>query len=126
MERIGKSIIVGCMDNILLCFLIKGKKLWIVYFFSNIFIMSFMDYKVRGFKVVMVVLSNGEVRIYKEKYFVNIIKMLDVVIVLKFGRFGREDSVLIFIIRSGGLYVKILKRIVNFEGKDMISGLFFV
>lgn len=88
--------------------------------------MSFMDYKVRGFKVVMVVLSNGEVRIYKEKYFVNIIKMLDVVIVLKFGRFGREDSVLIFIIRSGGLYVKILKRIVNFEGKDMISGLFFV
>lgn len=126
MERIGKSIIVGCMDNILVCYFIKGKKLWIVYFFINIIIMSFMDYKVRGFKVVMVVFNNGEVRIYKEKYFVNIIKMLDVVIVMKFGRFGREDSVLILIIKNGGLYVKILKRIVIFEGKDLIFGLFFV
>lgn len=126
MERIGKSVIVGCMDNTLVCYFIKGKKLWIVYFFINIIIMSLMDYKVRGFKVVMVVLSNGEVRIYKEKYFVNIIKMLDVVIVMKFGRFGREDSVLILIIKGGGLYVKILKRIVIFEGKDLIFGLFFV
>lgn len=112
------------MDNILVCYFIKGKKLWIVYFFFSIIIMSFMDYKVRGFKVVMVVMKNGEVRIYKEKYVINIIKMLDVVIVMKFGRFGREESVLIFIIKGGGFYVKILKRIVNFEGKDLIFGLF--
>lgn len=122
LERTGKSVIVGCMDNTLVCYSTKGKKLWTVYLPTNITTMSLMDHKARGFKAVMVALSNGEVRIYKEKYLVNTIKMPDAVTAMKFGRFGREDSALILITKGGGLYVKILKRTATFEGKDLTPG----
>ena len=121
-ERTGKSIVAGCMDNTLTCYSTKGKKLWAVYLPSNITTMSLMDHKARGFKAVMVALDNGEVRIYNEKYLVNTLKMPEPVTAMKFGRFGREDSALILITKGGGLYVKILKRTANFEGKDMTPG----
>ena len=41
---------------------------------------------------------------------------------MKFGQFGREDGVLIMVTRGGALSIKILKRSVNFEVKDMTPG----
>lgn len=46
----------------------------------------------------------------------------DVVVGIKFGSFGREDGVLLMVMRGGALSIKILKRSVNFEVKDMIPG----
>ena len=57
--------------------------------------MEVMDHSQRGFKAVMVSLTNNEVLIYRDKYMVGIIKTEDVVTGMKFGRFGREDSTLI-------------------------------
>ena len=46
----------------------------------------------------------------------------DVVVGMKFGQFGREDGVLLMITQGGALSIKILKRSVNFEVKDMTPG----
>ena len=41
---------------------------------------------------------------------------------LKFGPFGREDGVLLMVTQGGALLVKILKRSVSFEAKDLTPG----
>lgn len=122
LERLGKNIIVGCMDDTLTCYSTKGKKLWTVYLPSNIVSMAIMDYKARSFKGLLVSLNNGETRVYKDKFLVSTIKTNDPVTAIRFGRFGREDSALILITTAGGLYVKILKRTATFEGKDLTPG----
>ncbi|XP_031552961.1 Bardet-Biedl syndrome 1 protein-like [Actinia tenebrosa] len=122
LERIGKNIIIGCMDDTLTCYSTKGKKLWTVYLPSNIVSMAIMDYKARSFKGLLVSLNNGETRVYKDKFLVSTIKTNDPVTAIRFGRFGREDSALILITTVGGLYVKILKRTATFEGKDLTPG----
>jgi Bardet-Biedl syndrome 1 protein len=122
LERIGKNIVVGCMDDTLTCYSTKGKKMWTIYLPSNIVSMAIMDYKARSFKGLLVSLNNGETRVYKDKFLVNTIKMNDPVTAFRFGRFGREDSALILITTSGGLYVKILKRTATFDGKDLTPG----
>lgn len=122
LERLGKNIIVGCMDDTLTCYSTKGKKLWTVYLPSNIVSMAIMDYKARSFKGLLVSLNNGETRVYKDKFLVSTIRTNDPVTAIRFGRFGREDSALILITTAGGLYVKILKRTATFEGKDLTPG----
>lgn len=122
LERIGKNIIVGCMDDTLTCYSTKGKKLWTVYLPSNIVSMAIMDYKARSFKGLLVSLNNGETRVYKDKFLVSTIRTNDPVTAIRFGRFGREDSALILVTTAGGLYVKILKRTATFEGKDLTPG----
>ena len=45
--------------------------------------------------------------------------MADVVVALRFGRFGREDNTLIMVTASGALDVKILKRTAKFVPLDV-------
>ncbi|KAL3873186.1 hypothetical protein ACJMK2_036333 [Sinanodonta woodiana] len=122
LERIGKTIYVGCMDETLQCFTSKGKKLWTVQVPASITTIEVLDYKNKGLKAVLVALSNCEVHIYKEKYLVDIIKTDSVVTGMRFGRFGREEGALIMTTRGGGLIIKILKRNVVFEERDLIGG----
>lgn len=44
--------------------------------------------------------------------------MHDVVVAMKFGRFGREDNTLIMTTKKGSLSVKILKRTAKFIPQD--------
>ncbi|XP_022090954.1 Bardet-Biedl syndrome 1 protein-like isoform X2 [Acanthaster planci] len=122
LERVGKNIVVGCMDQTLQCYTMKGKKLWTVYLPSSITTMSLMDHKQKGFKAVMVALDNCEVHFYREKYLINTIKCGDVITGLQYGRFGREDCTLALTTRHGGLLIKILKRNAMFEDKDLVRG----
>ncbi|XP_067682255.1 Bardet-Biedl syndrome 1 protein-like isoform X2 [Haliotis asinina] len=122
MERINKSIYVGCMDETMHCFTSKGKKLWTIKLPASITTMHTIDYKPRGFKAVLIGLNNCEVHIYKEKYLVDVIKTSDVVTGIHFGRFGREDGTLVMSTRAGGLFVKILKRSASFQEKDLSAG----
>ena len=46
----------------------------------------------------------------------------DVVVGMTFGPFGREDGVLLMVTQGGALIIKILKRSVNFEVKDLTPG----
>lgn len=44
--------------------------------------------------------------------------MTDVIVAMKFGRFGREDNTLVMISKRGTLTVKILKRTAKFTSKE--------
>ena len=46
----------------------------------------------------------------------------DVVVGMTFGQFGREEGVLLMVTQGGALIIKILKRSVNFEVKDITPG----
>ncbi|PIK35714.1 putative Bardet-Biedl syndrome 1 protein [Apostichopus japonicus] len=118
LERVGKNIIVGCMDQTLQCYTIKGKMLWTVYLSDSIITMSVMDHRQKGFKAIMVALNNGDVQVYRDKYLIDTIKTDSAITGILFGRFGREDSSLIMTTRRGGLSIKILKRNAVFEDKD--------
>ena len=54
----------------------------------------------------------------KDRKCVDILYMPDVVVAMKFGRFGREDNTLIMISKKGALTVKILKRTAKFTAKE--------
>ena len=73
--RINKDIVVGCMDNTLTSYSHKGKKQWSLHFPATIMSVEVLYYKPRSFKAVLVALQNGDVRIYKDKFLVNHIKM---------------------------------------------------
>ena len=122
LERIGKTIVVGCMNNSLVCYSSKGRKLWSVYLPESITTMTTLNYKVKGLKAVLLGLKNCEVRLYKERFLLSTVQVEGPVTAMQFGRFGREDNSLILVTRGGGMYVKILKRTASFEEKDSISG----
>ena len=41
---------------------------------------------------------------------------------LKFGRFSREEGALVMVTQGGALIVKLLKRTVTFEGREVATG----
>ncbi|XP_065826341.1 Bardet-Biedl syndrome 1 protein homolog isoform X2 [Oscarella lobularis] len=122
LEKLEKSIAVGCMDRTLNCYTLKGKRLWSVTMPEDIMAMALMDHKAKGFRAVLVSLANGEVRLYKDRHLVNKFQEEDSVTAMKFGRFGREEGALILTTKSGGLVVRLLKRTAEFEAKEQAPG----
>ena len=110
------------MNNSLVCYSSKGRKLWSVYLPDSITTMTTLNHKGKGFKAILVGLKNGEVRLYKERFLLSTAQVDGPVTAMQFGRFGREESTLILVTRGGGMYVKILKRTASFEEKDTVSG----
>jgi len=122
-ERVGKSIYIGTMDNALICYSNKAKHLWELKFPSTITCMTFMDYKAKTFKGVLIALENKELRLYKDKFLINTTIVEDQVSMMRFGKYDREDSSLIVIGKTGCLSIYILKRNVDLsEGKENVSG----
>lgn len=119
LERVGKHIVVGCMDQTLNCFSMKGRKLWAVHLQAPITAMTVLNYKAKGFKALLVALDNAEVQIYRDKILCDVIKAQDIVSGMRFGKFGREDCTLVMTTKGGGLIIKILKRNANFEESDL-------
>ncbi|XP_036909195.1 Bardet-Biedl syndrome 1 protein isoform X1 [Sturnira hondurensis] len=108
--RIHKVLVVGSTQDSLHGFTHKGKKLWTVQMPATILTMNLMEQRSRGLQAVMAGLANGEVRIYRDKALLDVIRTPDAVTSLCFGRYGREDNTLIVTTRGGGLMIKILKR----------------
>jgi Bardet-Biedl syndrome 1 protein len=121
-EKSGKNIIIGCMDNNLNCYTTKGKKLWKLEMESNILAMGSMELKDKGIQAVIVSLNNNQVHIYRDKYIITKFKTQDCVVSLKFGKFGREDHNLIMTTKMGGLIVKILKRTAQLNDREIHVG----
>eukprot|EP00002_Diphylleia_rotans_P010307 TRINITY_DN2075_c0_g1_i3.p1 TRINITY_DN2075_c0_g1~~TRINITY_DN2075_c0_g1_i3.p1 ORF type:complete len:559 (+),score=112.06 TRINITY_DN2075_c0_g1_i3:50-1726(+) len=111
--RIDKHIYVGCMNNVLNCYHIKGKKTFSTYFTSPITNMEILYSKARNYRVLMVALADGEIRLYNERNMISNFKFDEPIAGMKFGRYGREDHALMLIYKSGGLAVKILSRSAN-------------
>ncbi|XP_045153203.1 Bardet-Biedl syndrome 1 protein isoform X2 [Echinops telfairi] len=108
--RVHKILVVGSTQDSLHGFTHKGKKLWTVPMPAAILTMNLLEQRSRGLQAVMVGLSNGEVRVYRDKALLNIIRAPDAVTSLCFGRYGREDNTLVMTTKGGGLLIKILKR----------------
>jgi hypothetical protein len=77
---IDKSIIVGCMDNVLHSFHFKGKKNYSIYLPEPITNLTLLHLKrIHAVKALLVALANGEVRLYNKKHLIATIKSEDVV-----------------------------------------------
>nr|XP_033717048.1 Bardet-Biedl syndrome 1 protein isoform X9 [Tursiops truncatus] len=108
--RVHKVLVVGSNQDSLHSFTHKGKRLWTVQMPAAILTMNLLEQRSRGLQAVMAGLANGEVRIYRDKALLSIVRTPDAVTSLCFGRYGREDHTLIMTTRGGGLIIKILKR----------------
>nr|XP_009006772.2 Bardet-Biedl syndrome 1 protein isoform X3 [Callithrix jacchus] len=98
--RVHKILVVGSTQDSLHGFTHKGKKLWTVQMPAAILTMNLLEQHSRGLQAVMAGLANGEVRIYRDKALLNVIRTPDAVTSLCFGRYGREDNTLIMTTRA--------------------------
>eukprot|EP00069_Balaena_mysticetus_P012834 bmy_07803T0 len=108
--RVHKVLVVGSNQDSLHGFTHKGKRLWTVQMPAAILTMNLLEQRSRGLQAVMAGLANGEVRIYRDKALLSVVRTPDAVTSLCFGRYGREDHTLIMTTQGGGLIIKILKR----------------
>jgi Bardet-Biedl syndrome 1 protein len=111
---IDKTVLVGCMDNVVHSFHFKGKKTYSIYLPHTITNMTLLQMqRIRTVKALVVALATpegGEVRLYNGKHHVSTFKMPDIVTAMRFGPYGREEASLILCSKSGALTIKILQR----------------
>ena len=79
---------------------IQGRQQWSVKMPANIMAIEVLDHKPKSLLGLLVALSNCEVHVYVDKVHVDTIVTEDVVTAMKFGRFGREESTLVMIMRG--------------------------
>lgn len=75
LQRINKDIVVGCMDDSLACYSLKGRRQWGLHLPASLTCLELLHHRQRSFKAVVVALRNKEVRVYKDKFLVNCITM---------------------------------------------------
>ena len=109
-ERVLKLFMIALMDKTFSCYSLKGKRLWSIDMPCSIICTALMNHTSKGFKAVMVGLENGEVRIYRDKNLVDTVKFTDAPQAMCFGKYGRENSTLVVILKSGAIHVLIMKR----------------
>ena len=61
----------------------------------------------------MVGLESNEIRLYREKFLIDTMTLAEPPAMIQFGKYDREDSTLLVITKTGGLYIFILKRNVD-------------
>ncbi|XP_065093979.1 Bardet-Biedl syndrome 1 protein homolog [Ochlerotatus camptorhynchus] len=111
---IDQTIVVVCMNNYLLCYSKKGKKLWSVTLPQPAVCMTPVPLPHLGISLVCVALRGGLVQFYCQKKLVDQFYAPETVSALTFGRLGQEEHVLILVTSDGSLIVKILKRTAEF------------
>lgn len=119
--RVNNNIVVGCMDQMLSTYTSKGNCLWSVKQPAGITAIEAIDVEILGLRLVAVSLDNKQIYIYQDKLTVDIIQVDDVIVAMKFGRFGREDNTLAMVSRKGYLIIKILKRTAKFVPNEKVD-----
>ncbi len=102
------------MDQMLSSYTTKGNCCWSVKQTAGITCLEAIDVEILGLRLVAVALENKEVHLYLDKNKVDILQLEDVIVAMKYGRFGREDNTLVMVSRKGFLIIKILKRTAKF------------
>ena len=64
---------MGCMDDTLSGYSLKGRRLWSLSLPASLTCVELLHHRPRSFTAVVVALQNREVRIYKDKFLVNCI-----------------------------------------------------
>ena len=98
------------MNNIVSSYQLNGRKNFSIYLPSQIAGVEAMWRPSSRHAIVIVALQNGEIRLYNGKALINTYNLNARVSALRFGRFGREDAVLVAITEQGDLHIKILPR----------------
>jgi Bardet-Biedl syndrome 1 protein len=76
--------------------------------------------RTKSITAILVALSNGEIRMYNDKFLISTIKTDDVILGMRFGIFGREEGSLVLNFKNGGISVKMLQRRANLETTSQI------
>ena len=121
-ERVFKQFMVALMDQSFSCYSMKGKLIWSMDMPCSIMCTALMDHKTKGFKAVMVGLENSEVRVFRDKNLVDTIVLSDSPQALCFGKYGRENSSLVAVLKSGALQVLVMKRTCEYADHPVHRG----
>lgn len=106
--RYDKGLYVSSMNNYYSCYSPIGDKLFSVKLPSKIIGFDKFESERQGFKGVILLLSQNEVRLYNEKQLISVIVYEEKLISIKSGRFGRYDECFVVVTEKGGLYIKSL------------------
>ena len=121
--RVEKAIYVATADSQLHSYLQKGRKTFSLRMPAPITNLELLTIrKTRVVNVVLAALNNGEIRGYRDKELVDVIRVGEVVSALCCGAYGREDNTLNVVTRSGALLVKMLPRTAAFDSSDRSGG----
>ena len=121
--RVEKAIYVATADSQLHSYLQKGRKTFSLRMPAPVTNLELLTIrKTRVVNVVLAALANGEIRGYRDKELVDVIRVGEVVSALACGPYGREDNTLIVVTRSGSLLVKMLPRTATFDAADRSGG----
>lgn len=115
--RYENQIAVATTNNALHFYHLKGKRQASVFMpaaITNLCSISTSG-TTKHSKAVAVALTNGEVRVYAGKSLLNKTQVYDVVTGMRFGRYGREDSTLVLVLKSGTILLKMLPRTTSLE-----------
>nr|XP_027200540.1 Bardet-Biedl syndrome 1 protein homolog [Dermatophagoides pteronyssinus] len=115
LARIGTNIYVAAMDQTLSIYTNKGNRTWNMKQSANITTMEEITLERQALNLVAVALTNKTVVFYNDRKCVDTLYLDDVVVAMKYGRFGREDNTLVMVTANGSLIVKILKRTAQFQ-----------
>jgi Bardet-Biedl syndrome 1 protein len=116
MTRMENQIVVATMSNHLHFYNLKGTKMVTLHMPAAITnICPLVQENVKQNKAIVVALANGEIRVYVGKALVNKTQVFDVVTGMKVGRYGREDSTLVMVLKSGSVVVNMLPRTAKLE-----------
>lgn len=118
---IDQTIVVVCMNNLLMCYSKKGKKLWSVTLPGPSVCMAPVVLAHLGITLVCVALRGGLVQLYSQKNLVDQFTAPDTISAMTFGRLGQEEHVLVLVTVDGSLIVKILKRTADFSSNSILG-----
>lgn len=111
MERFDKSLVVACSDQCLYAFTNHGRRLWSLQLSADILCTATLSLSSRAEQLIVVSLASCQLLVFRDRQLVDRIQLdsqpASAVIC---GRFGREDHVLLYVTKGGGLFGKILRR----------------
>lgn len=109
---VDRAVVVACTDQTLNSFHFKGRKNWSVYLPHPVMALEpLLLPRAAAAQGVLAALSTGEVRLYRGRHQVGAVQGGEgAVTAVRFGPYGREESSLVVITRSGALAVKMLSR----------------
>jgi len=114
---IDQTIIASTMDNRYLCYSKRGKLLYQVPMSDLPVCLLPLPLTHLGLTLVAIALRGGVVKFYLQRYLVDEFVLEETVDAMLYGRMGMEDHVLTLVTQSGGIVVKILRRVSRFEPK---------
>jgi Bardet-Biedl syndrome 1 protein len=121
--RQDKLMWVATMDKIVACYTVRGKKTKSICLPEEVTGMCMVPVKrAKVSYLLLVALSTGEIRMFKEGSSVYSFTLEKPIIALRFGPYGREDSSLICIHGNGCLSIKIWRRSADVDSMNPNSG----